>query len=186
MITLNNMIIVGGTGRNIGKTTLSEKLIEKFSVNVPVTAVKLANIKPETRFFHGHDVSTDTNKIFIEKETHRDGYKDSMRFLKAGATTSWFIQTEDAFLQETITQILNLLKNDAWIICESNSLMNFIKPALFLMIKGESGKTVKNNISYLFQKADKILEALQWEQFNVLVKRIEIKNDQFILQNKRR
>lgn len=176
------MIIVGGTGRNIGKTTLAEKLIEKFSEKIPVTAVKMANIKPETIPFHGHDVSTFSNKLFIEKETSLDGGKDSMRFLKAGAATSWFIQTEDAFLAEIFPEIYSVLKKAKWIICESNSLTEFIKPAIFIMVNGGTATHSKKNISRLLSKSDVIVESLQWELFDGVVKRIEVKNGQFLLE----
>ncbi|GMT45115.1 MAG: hypothetical protein IEMM0006_0947 [bacterium] len=178
---LTNWIIIGGTGRNTGKTTLAEKLIEKFGSQVPVTAVKISNIKPENSSFHGHDVNSFRNKILIKKETRSDGKKDSMRFLRAGAFESWFIQTEDAFLPETFPEIQTVLKKAQWIVCESNSLRNFVKPGLFIMVKGENGTFGKKDVPGLLQRADVVVEALQWKPFDALVKRIEIKDGKFVL-----
>ncbi len=178
---LTNWIIIGGTDRNTGKTTLAEKLIEKFSRKVPVTAVKIANIKPGNESFHGHDVKSFRDKILIKKETRHDGNKDSMRFLKAGAFESWFIQTEDAFLPDTFSQILNSLKNASWIVCESNSLRKFVKPGLFIMVKGENITSGKKDVPGLLQLADVVVDALQRKQFDALVERIEIKDGKFIL-----
>jgi len=178
---LTNWIIVGGTGRNTGKTTFAEKLIEKFGSQVPVTAVKIANIKPGNERFHGHDVQSFRDKILIKKETRRNGKKDSMRFLRAGAFESWFIQTEDAFLPETFPEIQIALKEAQWIVCESNSLRNLVKPGLFIMVKGEDAASTKKDVSRLLQLADVVVEALQQEQFDALVERIEIKDEKFVL-----
>ncbi len=178
---LTNWIIVGGTGRNTGKTTLAEKLIEKFGSQVPVTAVKIANIKPGSERFHEHDVKSFRDKILIKKETRSNGSKDSMRFLRAGAFESWFIQTEDAFLPETFPEIQTILKEAQWIVCESNNLRNFVKPGLFIMVKGENDTSGKKDVSGLLQLSDVVVEALQWEQFDALVEQIEIKDGKFIL-----
>jgi hypothetical protein len=178
---LTNWIIIGGTDRNTGKTTLAEKLIEKFGSKVPVTAVKIANIKPGNERFHGHDVKSFRDKILIKKETRSNGSKDSMRFLKAGAFESWFIQTEDAFLPETFPEIQTVLKDAQWVVCESNSLRNFVKPGLFIMVKGKDVAPSKKDVPGLLQLADVVVEALQWEQFDTLVERIEIKDEKFVL-----
>ncbi len=180
MIVFENMIIVGGTGRNTGKTTLAEKLIKKFGEEFQLTAVKMANIKPGNERFHGHNVVAFTDKIRIEKETRKNGNKDSMRFLKAGAVESWFVQTEDVFLSETFGEIEKILYSSQWIICESNSLRKFISPALFIMVKGD-GNLVKKDVSGLLQMADLVVDALDWEQFDALVEKIGIRKGKFVL-----
>ncbi len=181
MVFFSNWIIVGGTGRNIGKTTLVGKLVGKFGSLVPLTAVKISNIKPENRSFHGHDVERFSEKILLQKELRTDGNKDSMRFLKAGAQTSWFIQTEDAFLPETFPEIQAVLKEAQWVICESNSLRSVVRPGLFIMVKGENDTSGKKDVPKLLQLADVVVEALQWGQFDALVEQIEIKDGKFVL-----
>ncbi|VAW29816.1 hypothetical protein MNBD_BACTEROID07-1512 [hydrothermal vent metagenome] len=181
MIFSPNWIIVGGTGRNIGKTTLVEKLVGKFGSRVPLTAIKISNIKPESRSFHGHNVEQFSEKILLQKELRTDGNKDSMRLLKAGAETSWFIQTEDVFLPETFPEIQAVLKESQWVVCESNSLRRLVKPGLFIMVEGKNNTSAKKDIPGLLQLADVVVEALQWEQFDMLVERIEIREGRFIL-----
>jgi hypothetical protein len=178
----DNLIIIGGTGRNIGKTTLMEKIIKRFAREVPVTALKIANIKPGEEAFHGHDVSGFSEKILLQKESNPDGNKDSMRFLKAGASVSWYIQAEDAFLPETFPEVEKILKNARFGICESNSLRLFVRPALFIMVKGKSASPRrKKEASRLLEMADVTVEALNPAQFDALVKAVEIKDGRFVL-----
>ncbi len=172
---------MGGTGRDTGKTTLVEKLLLKFSLQEPLTAVKVSNIKPENRSFHGHNVERSSVKVLCQKEWRTDGNKDSMRFLKAGAQTSWFIQTEDVFLPETFPKIQAVLEESPWVVCESNSLRNFVKPGLFIMVKGKSDTFGKKNVRGLLQLADVVVEVLHWEQFDALVERITMKDGKFAL-----
>jgi len=181
MERFNNCIIIGGTGRNIGKTTLTEKIIKRFEKKVPVTAVKIANIKSGEEAFHGHEVLSFQDKIRISRETRTDDSKDSMRYLKAGATASWYIQTEDTFLPETFPEIEKIPKKASWVICESNNLRNFIRPALFIMVKGKENSTSKKKVHLLLQQADVIVEALHEKAFDTLVNQIEIENGRFVL-----
>jgi molybdopterin-guanine dinucleotide biosynthesis protein len=180
MFTFENMIIIGGTGRNTGKTTLAEKLIEKFGKQVPVTAVKMANIKPGSEHFHGHKTTSFHQKIRIEQESALNGNKDSMRFLKAGAEISWYIQTKDEFLEETFPEIEKRLSSADWIICESNSLIHYVQPGIFIMVKGEETAWTKN-VSGLLEKADVIVHALDEAEFQDIIRRTEISGNRFIL-----
>ncbi len=174
----SNWIIIGGTGRNIGKTTLAEKLIRKFSAQVPVTAVKMSNIRRENMDFHGHDVSRFKERIRIEQETRTDGNKDSMRFLKAGAEKAWFIQTKDELLKETFGDIEKIIQSAKGGICESNTLQNFFRPGIFIVIHGNSVQTKADG---LLEAADVVVDALNEKALDHLVRRIRLKNGKFIL-----
>lgn len=170
-------VLVGGTGRNIGKTTLAEKLIAKLSQLGPVTGIKISNIKPEGLEFHGsHESKSDAN-FFIGEETRTDKNKDSMRFLKAGAKKSFFIQTNDEFLPQAFHEMQGRLEGNEIVVCESNSLINIMKPAVFLMIRGESSDASKTYVEALLERADYILNALDSEQFNMVTNAISLKED---------
>jgi len=165
MILFENMIIVGGTGRNIGKTTLAETLIKKLNRFGPVVGIKISNIKPEGLEFHGnHDVQSNED-FSIWEETSTNGNKDSMRFLKAGAQKSFFIQTGDAFLKDAFKEVQNHLSGKEIVVCESNSLINIMKPAVFLMVKGESNGASKAYVDELLKRADHVLNAMDLAQF---------------------
>jgi hypothetical protein len=95
----SNFLIISGSGKKVGKTFLSVALIEHFSNQVPVLALKISP--------HKHDklgnvlaiADTDGYRLFMELEVHD---KNSGQFLKAGAKASYFMETEDEFLIKAI------------------------------------------------------------------------------------
>ncbi len=67
-------IVVGGTGRNIGKTTLVEILINYLSVKHDVIGIKISNMKPENMKYHGnHDLLPDNYLISEENNKNCNG-----------------------------------------------------------------------------------------------------------------
>jgi tRNA(Leu) C34 or U34 (ribose-2'-O)-methylase TrmL len=178
MTFLKLWVLVGGTGRNIGKTTLMEMLIANLSRFGSVTGIKISNIKPEGLEFHGkHETKSDAG-FFIWEETRTDGNKDSMRFLKAGARKSFFIRTNDNFLPAAFQEMQSHLNGNEIVVCESNSLINIMKPAVFLMIKGESNRAFKAYVEASLQRADYILNALDLSQFNRVADACILQNGQ--------
>ena len=181
MILLENMIIVGGTGRNIGKTTLAETLIKKLNRFGPVVGIKISNIKPEGLEFHGdHDVQSHEN-FSIWEETSTNGNKDSMRFLKAGAQKSFFIQTSDEYLPDAFQEMQKHLDGNEIVVCESNSLINIMKPAVFLMVKGESNDASKVYVEKFLEMADYVLNAMELAQFERIAGSLVLENGQIKL-----
>ncbi|MBE0651618.1 MAG: hypothetical protein IH595_12370 [Bacteroidales bacterium] len=169
-------VIVGGTGRNIGKTTFSEILIKKLSRYSPVTGIKISNIKPEGLEFHGTHDHKSGEAFFIYEETRTDGNKDSIRFLKSGATKSYFVQTNDDFLPEAFQKLQDYMNGDEIVVCESNSLINIMKPAVFLMIKGESNKASKTYVEKSLKQADYVLDAMDLNQFEKVAEAIILRD----------
>lgn len=174
-------VLVGGTGRNIGKTTLAELLIDHLSNFGPVIGIKISNIKPDGMKFHGtHQVKSDEN-FYISEETNISGSKDSMRFLKAGAEKAFFIQTSDEFIQEAFQRMLQKLKGNEIVVCETNSLRNVMVPAVFFMIKGEGNHPSKGYVEKFFKMADYVVKSMDLKQFEKLSKSLVIKDNRIKL-----
>lgn len=169
-------VLVGGSGRNIGKTTLAEMLINHLSNFGPVAGIKISNIKPDGMKFHGtHEVKSDENFIIWE-ETITSGSKDSMRFLKAGAKKAFFIQTSDDFIQEAFQQMVQQLEGNEIVVCESNSLRNVMKPAVFFMIKGDNNTASKGYVEKFLEVADCVVNPLDLKQFETLSRSLVLKD----------
>jgi hypothetical protein len=127
-------ILIAGSGRNVGKTTLMCSIIENISVKQEVTAVKISK--------HLHSLTTKQKVVFeqpgllIAEELDLISSKDSSRYLRAGAKRSFFIQTE----QEMFPHLVLWMEEhfNGIIVCETGYLGNFIIPRLAIFVGVES------------------------------------------------
>ena len=137
------VIVVGGHTRSIGKTQLVCDLIAAFP-NENWIAGKI------TQYGHGVcaqngedcDCAPDEHVCAITWE-QRANETDSGRFLAAGARRSFWLRTKLGFLAEGMPLLRDALRkaekvegNNATehVILESNTLLQFLKPSLYLMV----------------------------------------------------
>ena len=136
------VIVVGGHTRSIGKTQLVCDLIGAFP-EANWVAGKI------TQYGHGVcaqngencDCAPDEHVCAISWETPGDTGTDSARFLAAGARRSFWLRTKQGFLAEGMPLLRTALREagcgDASpgnLILESNTLLQFLKPSLYLMV----------------------------------------------------
>ncbi|MCD6594477.1 hypothetical protein J7L68_02215 [bacterium] len=129
MLNIPNMIIIGSTGKNMGKTTLVSKIIRKYSCQQNVYAIKIS-------ISEDGDISNKKFEIVEEQNPHRE--KDTSRFLAAGAKKSFLIRTTEQNLMEAIDKIIVNIPKDSIILCESTTLAKYVSPSLFILIKKEN------------------------------------------------
>jgi hypothetical protein len=138
---LENVLLVAGSGRNSGKTTIVCRLIEQFQ-HLGITSVKISP--------HFHDTSeglvlrSSSPEYRIYKETNRNTPKDSSRMLNSGAEMVYFIQTPDTDLNKAFTEVYNYIAPGNPVICESPALINFMEPGLFILMISPEGSNFKN------------------------------------------
>ena len=92
------------------------------------------------------------NECFsIWEECSRDAEKDSSRFLAAGATRSFYIQTRRECTSIAFNRLLELLPYISPIVCESPSLAKDIIPGALIVVSGdkESSSGLGKDLSYL-------------------------------------
>ncbi len=144
-----NLLVIAGTNRNVGKTTFACKVIEQVSVNYPVTAIKI------TSHFHASCASCriiyESDTIVITQELSETSPKDSSKMLAAGAKIVYYVQAADEKLNEVISVLEPLMPKNEPIICESAALREFINPGLFVVLAGDK-EAVKNQ--HLIVQAD--------------------------------
>jgi len=127
-----NILLISGSGRNVGKTTFMRQVIEK-NASHKLVAIKI------TPHFHEPTpelipVSVNSNfRIF--QETDSTSAKDSSLFLQAGAEKVFYIQTTDAFLAEAFELVSLQFSSDQPVVTESAALRKFIVPGLYLFIQ---------------------------------------------------
>lgn len=163
-----NVLIVAGTGRNIGKTTLACHLITHFSKRREIIGLKITSIYPDENTLHGHEVSEMTGNFEISEEMLSNPNKDTFRMKLAGATRVFFIRTKDAFLNEALDTLFKQIDDKSIIVCESASLRNFMRPGLFLMIRPCAELNIKERARKLFPLADQIIFSEKIEHSKII------------------
>lgn len=151
------LVVVGGHSRNIGKTSLVAGLIRKLRSRKWV-AVKI------TQYGHGVcsqkgeacgcEGGTDAEHPFALSEEYEPSATDSGRFLAAGAERSFWLRApagELALAGETLRKVLAQGEN---VIVESNSVMELVKPDVFLMLLDFSCEDFKPSSLRFLDRAD--------------------------------
>ncbi|MEA3444556.1 MAG: hypothetical protein U9R19_07490 [Bacteroidota bacterium] len=119
-----NILLVGGTGRNTGKTSLVCEVIKKFSTDYQIIALKITN--------HFHSANSKSFNLLEEKNPAAN--KDSSRMLLAGASKVFYIESGPDCLKEAFDTFLEKTVPGQIIVCESNGLSEIIKPGIYLMV----------------------------------------------------
>ncbi len=130
---MDNMILIAGNGRNVGKTYLACEIIKHLSLSSRVVGIKISP--------HFHDVSAGSsvlyeNERFIIVYENATTMKDSSLMLHSGAKKVFFIMGEQEHLEEALSLISNELEDHA-IVCESGGLAEMVRPGLFLFVKSK-------------------------------------------------
>lgn len=129
-----NLLIVGGAGRNVGKTEFVCRLIEKISTTTSIYALKVSAVFPDETIFHGDHSDEETIEQLFE-ETRRDSPKDTSRMLRAGASRVFYLRGEDSAIALQYTILRRQLPSNCALICESNSLGQYVAPGMHIMVK---------------------------------------------------
>jgi hypothetical protein len=152
------VIVVGGHSRSVGKTSVVAGLIEALR-EFEWTAVKI------TQYGHGIcsangepcDCATGDHSWAILEERNRDGESDTSRFLVAGAARALWVRTEQARLAEAMPALRARLQGAPNVIVESNSVLKFLRPDLYLMVLDPATKDFKNSAREFLDRADALI-----------------------------
>ncbi len=163
---LPNFLVIGSYARNSGKTGFSQKLIN--SIKQDVVALKVTIIKKGEkagicpRGGEGCGVCSSLKENFeLTEETKRDGLKDTSKLLIAGASKVYWLRVKEDSVLEGLNLFLNKIDDSTSVICESNSIMKYINPAVFILLKSKTGKTRKESALNVESKADLIVETTE-------------------------
>ena len=152
------IIVIGGHSRNVGKTSVVAGLIAALP-EYNWTAFKI------TQYGHGvcsrdgkpcHCVTED-HSWAISEETDRSGDSDSSRFLAAGAARSWWVRTEQGRLAEAMPTIRRKLQDGDNAILESNSVLKFLRPDLYLTVLDPATPDFKKSAQEFLDRADAVI-----------------------------
>lgn len=156
MMKLNNMLIVGGASRNVGKTEMVCSLIRRLSPGRKIISLKISGINPGNDPHHGSHTDL-PEKFHLLEETSLDGVKDSSRMLLAGASRSFYLRTRDEYLGEAMDSFFAVAGSRSVIICESITLRKLIQPGLFIIIRGEKEESIKKSLGEVLHLTDLVI-----------------------------
>ena len=152
------IVVVGGQSRSLGKTSVMAGIITALP-GFNWTAFKL------TQFGHGRcsldgkpcHCATDDHCYAVTEETDRVGRSDTSRFLAAGAKRSFWVRTEQGRLVEALPAIQRRLAETQNAILESNSILHFIQPDLYITVLDPATADFKASARTFLDRADAVV-----------------------------
>jgi hypothetical protein len=152
------IVVIGGHSRSVGKTSVVAGLISALR-EYEWTAVKI------TQYGHGVcsangtpcDCATADHAWAISEEKDRSGESDSSRFLVAGAVRSLWVRTEQGRLAEAIPSLRQRLNRSSHVIMESNSVLKFFRPDLYLTVLDPETQDFKSSAREFLDRANAVI-----------------------------
>jgi hypothetical protein len=152
------LIVIGGHSRSVGKTSVVAGLIAALR-EFDWTAFKVTQ--------YGHGVcskdgqpchcASDDHSWAISEERDRLGDSDTARFLAAGATRAWWVRTEQGRLAEAMPALRKKLTESTNAILESNSILKFVRPDLYLTVLDPATEDFKKSAQEFMDRADAVI-----------------------------
>jgi molybdenum cofactor guanylyltransferase len=185
MIRLENMLMIGSSGSNVGKTELACALLRRFGGQQRMVAVKATTVDdregscPRGGLGCGVCSSLDA-RYEITEETDHCSRKDTGRLLAAGADKVYWLRVLRAHLCQGLTALLETVGRDTPLICESNSLRQGVEPGLFLMVDRTEHRPWKYSARQVRQHADRIVLS-DGEKLDLDLNRIHLAGTRWLL-----
>jgi hypothetical protein len=152
------LVVIGGHSRRVGKTSVVTGLIAALP-ELAWTAVKITQ--------HGHDIcsangapcdrAAAAHSWAISEERDRSGESDTSRFLVAGARRALWVRTEQGRLAEAMPELRKRIADAANVIIESNSVLKFLRPDLYLTVLDPATADFKNSAREFLDRADAVI-----------------------------
>jgi len=152
------VIVVGGHSRSVGKTSVVAGLIAAMP-EMRWTAVKITQ--------HGHgmcsangepcDCETGDHSWAVTEERDRSGESDTSRFLVSGAARSLWVRTRQGMLAEAMPRLRGELSKAENAILESNSVMRFLRPDLYITVLDAATADFKASAKEYLDRADAVI-----------------------------
>jgi hypothetical protein len=152
------IIVIGGHSRSVGKTSVVAGLIAALP-EFHWTAIKI------TQYGHGIcsangelcDCATDDHSWTVTEERDRSGESDTSRFLVSGAARSLWVRTRQGMLAEAMPRVRKELAGAENAILESNSVMRFLRPDLYLTVLDPTTADFKTSAQEFLDRADAVI-----------------------------
>lgn len=181
-LNIKEMILIGSTGRNSGKTTFATELIERWKNEFPVIALKITTIHDKGgKCIRGGEgcgaCLLHCGDFEITEETNREGVKDTSLLLASGAQKVYWMRCLKDHHREGISRFMEMLPKNAVVICESNTLRKVVKPGLFVVMKNTKNDSIKSSAKEVIDMADLIIENDFTDSIKNSAEKIKVEKD---------
>jgi|SRR5215469_18198025 len=139
------IVVVGGQSRNVGKTSVVEGLIRGLP-EMRWTAIKVEPCG-----------ETGGLAVAVGEENDTASGKDSSRYLAAGAVRSLWVRTRTGDLTVAIPRIRKELEAAENALIESNSILRFLRPDIYLSVIDPVLGDLKESARLYLDRADAVL-----------------------------
>lgn len=152
------ILVIGGHSRNIGKTSVVAGLIAALP-DRRWTAFKITQFGHGVCSANGEPCDCETADHAVAVSEERDGMSgtDSARYLAAGAVRSFWVRTRQGQLVTAMPRIRKELDRAENVIIESNSILRFLRPDLYLSVLEPAIADFKESARLYLDRADAVL-----------------------------
>ena len=164
------IVVVGGHTRNIGKTTLAAQIIAA-TTDMQWTAMKITQYGHNVCSANGEacDCASPDHPVAVSEERDPHSGTDTSRMLSAGARRVLWVRTQQGGLQEAMPRVRKEIAAAANILIESNSVLRFLRPDLYIAVLQPSVLDFKASALRYLDRADAVfvpdgtsLDAAAW------------------------
>lgn len=152
------ILVIGGHSRSVGKTSVAASLIRQLSA-YNWTAFKITQFGHAFCSANGEpcDCQTGAHTFAMSAERDTGTNTDSARFLAAGAQKAFWVRTRTGFLAQAMPSIQKEVALAQNSIFESNSLLQFLRPDLYLAVLDHATADFKPSALRVLDRADALL-----------------------------
>jgi len=153
------IVVIGGHSRSVGKTSVVAGLITALP-EFNWTALKITQFGHGVCSADGKPCDCDTGDDHfraLSDEKDLSGESDTSRFLVAGAKRSLWVRTRQGRLGEAMADIERKIAGAENVIMESNSVIGFLQPDLYLSVLDAETEDFKDSAREFLHLADAVI-----------------------------
>jgi hypothetical protein len=152
------LLVVGGQCRKVGKTALCVDLI-RLMADLSWTAVKITPYAESHCPVRGPNCGCPPwdHTFLIREERTQSAGKDTSRYLQAGARSAFWVQTKAGCVAHALTELQHVLEDARCMLIESDAIVRYWQPKLFLMVLDPRKADFKPSARVLLASADQFL-----------------------------
>jgi len=157
-----DLLLVGGSGRNSGKTELACRIIARHAPSEPVVGLKVTTVdRTDGHCPHGGDGCGVCSSLevpwIVSEELDRRSTKDTCRMLASGARRVLWLRSLRSELAGGATELLDRVPPGWVAVGESTSLRGCVEPGLFLLVRGPESNGTKASARAVAHMADHVV-----------------------------